>query len=244
MSQEGLTIDELARLAGSNVRNVRLYQERGLLPRPVKQGRTARYGSAHLERLQLVRDLLSRGYSLAAIRELLEAWEGSGLDGLCTTLGFKDETHPSVPTEEPRRLSSEELQTALPGANAKDIKRAIEIGLLEPDGDGFITPSPTLFDTATQAVADGIPIATILEAEADLRSSMERLAERFIALFVDHFFRNMGHGGPRRETRTDTMQRYLVLSTKAVESEFARAIQKAMESAPASGPPIDGEGSR
>jgi DNA-binding transcriptional MerR regulator len=244
VSQEGLTIDELARLAGSNVRNVRLYQERGLLPRPVKQGRTVRYGGDHLERLQLVRDLLSRGYSLAAIRELLEAWEGSGLDGLCATLGFKDEMRPSVPTEEPRHLSTEELQAALPGANADDINHAVEIGLLEPDGDGFITRSPTLFDTATQAVADGIPIATVLEAAVDLRSSMERLAERFIALFVDHFFRNMGHTGPPNETLTDTMQRYLVLSTKVVESEFARAIQKVMESVPASGPWVDGEGSR
>ena len=239
MSQEGFTIDELARLAGSNVRNVRLYQERGLLPRPVKQGRTVRYGPAHLERVELVRDLLSRGYPLAAIRELLDAWEGRGLEGLCDTLGFKEEVHPQVNVEEPRELSIEDLNRAFPRAGPGEIDRAIEIGLLERTGDGFLTRSPTLLDATAELVSDGVPISAVLEAAGDLRLSMEGLAQRFVALFVNHFFlgaANSGRSGEPLMNITSMMQRYVVLGSNAVEAEFARAIQQAMESAPTTPP--------
>jgi len=236
VSQEGFTIDELARLAGSNVRNVRLYQERGLLPRPVKQGRTVRYGPAHLERLELVRDLLSRGYPLAAIRELLDAWEGRGLEGLCDTLGFKEEVYPQAKVEEPRELSAEDLNRVFPSAGSEDIDRAIEIGLLERAGDGFVTRSPTLLDASAELVSDGVPISTALESAGDLRVSMEDLAHRFVAMFVNHFFLGVGNSTRSEEALTNisaTMERYLVLASNAVEAEFARAIQKAIASAPA-----------
>jgi len=45
------TIDELAREAGSTVRNVRAYQDRNILPPPEKRGRTGIYTDVHLARL-------------------------------------------------------------------------------------------------------------------------------------------------------------------------------------------------
>ncbi|MGZ6833811.1 MAG: MerR family transcriptional regulator, partial [Mycobacteriaceae bacterium] len=63
-------IDDLARLAGTTVRNVRVYQDRGLLPGPRKQGRTGWYSESHLARLKLIGRLLDRGYTFATIGEL------------------------------------------------------------------------------------------------------------------------------------------------------------------------------
>ncbi|HLI02098.1 MAG TPA: MerR family transcriptional regulator [Acidimicrobiales bacterium] len=68
-------IDELAGLAGTAVRNVRAYQDRGLLPPPRRQGRIALYDQAHLTRLRLIGGLLARGYTLTNIAELVAAWE-------------------------------------------------------------------------------------------------------------------------------------------------------------------------
>ena len=68
-----MTIDELAHRAGETTRNVRAYQARGLLPRPRLAGRTGVYDSRHLERLATIRRLQRRGFSLAAITELLAA---------------------------------------------------------------------------------------------------------------------------------------------------------------------------
>ena len=73
------TIDELARVAGTTVRNVRAYQDKGILPPPERRGRTGIYTDSHLARLRVIGQLLSRGYSISNIGELIEAWE-SGQD--------------------------------------------------------------------------------------------------------------------------------------------------------------------
>lgn len=70
-----LTVDQLARLAGTTTRNIRAFQTLGLLPRPTMDGRTGRYGQDHLDRLRSVLRLQRSGFSLAALTTLFEAWE-------------------------------------------------------------------------------------------------------------------------------------------------------------------------
>ena len=78
-----LTVDALARQAGTTTRTVRAYQTKGLLPPPRKIGRIAYYGPEHLARLKLIERLLARGFLLSAIGDLLRASEqGSGLAGV------------------------------------------------------------------------------------------------------------------------------------------------------------------
>ena len=66
-------IEELAEDSGTTVRNIRVYQERGLLPPPVRRGRTAFYGPDHKRRLAQILRLLDRGYTFATIEELFTA---------------------------------------------------------------------------------------------------------------------------------------------------------------------------
>jgi len=74
----GVTVDELARRAGTTGRNVRALQTQGLLPKPQIVGRTGFYGPEHLDRLRTVLRLQHEGFSLASIAALYTAWE-SGL---------------------------------------------------------------------------------------------------------------------------------------------------------------------
>src|SRR5699024_12778904 len=80
-------IDELARLAETTVRNVRVYQDRGLLAPPRREGRVGLYSEAHLARLRLIGHLLRRGYTFANIGELFRVWERGG--ELSDILGFE-----------------------------------------------------------------------------------------------------------------------------------------------------------
>ena len=66
-------VEELADEVGTTVRNIRVYQERGLLPAPDRRGRAAYYGPEHKRRLLLILRLLDRGYTFATIEELLIA---------------------------------------------------------------------------------------------------------------------------------------------------------------------------
>jgi DNA-binding transcriptional MerR regulator len=75
-------IDDLAQRAGVAVDTIRYYQREGLLPTGERAGRSVRYGSQHLERLERIRALQSRRFSLAAIRALLDNNAPGALEGL------------------------------------------------------------------------------------------------------------------------------------------------------------------
>ena len=62
-----VTLDELTKRVGVSVRNVRFYTSKGLVPPPVRRGRSGYYGKDHVARLELVRELQSHGFTLAAI---------------------------------------------------------------------------------------------------------------------------------------------------------------------------------
>ncbi|RMH52478.1 MAG: MerR family transcriptional regulator [Alphaproteobacteria bacterium] len=68
-----LTIGALAKRTGTKVQTIRYYEQIGLMPEP---GRTAggqrRYGEAELDRLSFIRHARQLGFSLDAIRELLD----------------------------------------------------------------------------------------------------------------------------------------------------------------------------
>ena len=67
-----LTLDELTERVGMSVRNVRFYTSRGLVPPPIRRGRSGFYGPDHVARLELVRELQGHGFTLAAIEKYVE----------------------------------------------------------------------------------------------------------------------------------------------------------------------------
>ncbi len=80
-------IDDLARRADVTVDTVRYYQREGLLPGGQRAGRVKLYGPAHLERLERIRDLQRRGFSLAAIGALLTRDRDHLVDGIFADRG-------------------------------------------------------------------------------------------------------------------------------------------------------------
>jgi DNA-binding transcriptional MerR regulator len=68
----GWRIDDLAHRAGLTVDTIRYYQREGLLSPGRRAGRTNLYFGEHLERLERIKELQHRRFSLAAIRALLE----------------------------------------------------------------------------------------------------------------------------------------------------------------------------
>ncbi len=86
-----LTVDELARAAGTTTRQVRALQTQGLLPHPHLVGRTGYYDDDHLDRLRAVLRLQADGFSLASLASLLRAWEANLTLG--AVLGLRAPVH-------------------------------------------------------------------------------------------------------------------------------------------------------
>lgn len=64
---ELLSLDDLTEQVGVSVRNVRFYTSRGLVPPPIRRGRSGFYSADHVARLELVKALQGHGFTLAAI---------------------------------------------------------------------------------------------------------------------------------------------------------------------------------
>src|SRR5688572_29001550 len=80
ITQDGLLkIGDFARLAGTNLRTLRYYEEIGLLvPAARSQGGFRYYRGTDLNRLNMVRDLQELGLHLDRIRELMSTREELG----------------------------------------------------------------------------------------------------------------------------------------------------------------------
>jgi DNA-binding transcriptional MerR regulator len=71
-----LSIGELARRTATKVQTIRYYEQIGLLPEPDRNsGNQRRYGGASLQRLAFVRHGRELGFSLEAIRDLIQLSE-------------------------------------------------------------------------------------------------------------------------------------------------------------------------
>jgi DNA-binding transcriptional MerR regulator len=64
-----ISLEELTERVGISVRNIRFYTTRGLLPPPIRRGRSGYYSPDHIARLELVKELQAHGFTLAAIEK-------------------------------------------------------------------------------------------------------------------------------------------------------------------------------
>ena len=68
--RELLTLDELTDRVGMSVRNIRFYTTKGLVPPPIRRGRSGYYSPDHVARLELVQELQAHGFTLVGDREV------------------------------------------------------------------------------------------------------------------------------------------------------------------------------
>jgi DNA-binding transcriptional MerR regulator len=221
-----MTIDELARAAGTTVRNVRVYQDRGLLPPPVRRGRIGLYGPDHLRRLRLVLRMLGRGYPLAAIRELVDAWEEQR--DLGSVLGLEEAITAPYQAEGPRRLSGDEFR-ALLGGDEVAAARAVETGLARLDGDDVVIGNPRFFDLGLELLAEGFPPRAMVDVAAGITAAMDQVARLAVSFVNDHLWRDFveaGMPGADAERVAAVIQRMRPRAQAAADAALAEAMER------------------
>ncbi|RDL10024.1 MerR-like DNA binding protein [Streptomyces sp. HB202] len=224
-------IEGLANASGATVRTIRAYQDRGLLPTPERRGRANVYREAHLARLRQIADLLDRGYTLASIKELLEAWDaGRGLGGV---LGLVAEVQGPWTDEEADRITRTELDATFGGAQDDEaIAEAVALGVLERvpgRDDEFLVPSPQELAVAVELHAAGVPLTAISAHLRELRGQVEHIASRFLEFTTEHVFaRYLGHRPPTDSDAAEAasmVRRLRPLAQQTVDAELARAMR-------------------
>jgi len=178
-------IDELARLAATTVRNVRVYQDRGLLAPPRRDGRVGIYTDAHLARLRLIGQLLRRGYTFANIGEMLAVWERGG--DLAEVLDLESAVGRPWSDEIAGHVTAERLRESFGAEDtAENRARAVALGILEPDGGRYRVPSPRLLSAGAEMVAAGMTLSAVLDLAERLRGHVDAVARDMAATVAGH----------------------------------------------------------
>ena len=175
------TIDELARRSVLPTRTLREYRRLGLLPPPHRRGRIGVYDDEHLRRLQLIARLQQRGYSLAGIGDLLDAWHaGVSLDAILDDPGLD---------EAAQSFTRDGLIEHAPWLGSDDLfDRATDAGLITEVAGRWFVRAPSLLSLLGDAVAAGVPPHTALHAARELRVGAAIQAQALGAIFLEHLW--------------------------------------------------------
>lgn len=214
-----LTIDALATASGVSVRTTRYYATLGLLPPPERRGRMAYYGPRHVERLALVRELQSHGFSLAVIESYVKRIPASATaEHLALQRAVLTSWAPSVL----EHLDRAELEaSAGRRLSDSDIDLLVRNGVLERDDKHFV-PHPG-FEMGVELLDLDLPVDGIVEAGDAIAKHMNALADELSDIMRRKVIE------PHRESGDaphpdGTMERLRTLTMQAVVSGFQRAV--------------------
>lgn len=232
VTEDRLTIDELAQRTGMTVRNIRAHQSRGLLPPPEVQGRTGYYGPEHVTRIELVRELQADGFNLEAIRRLLE---GAG-DSSEELLRFTRAVKAPFEDEEPQVIDAADLARRWgDAADPRHAARAEKLGLIRSLGEGrFEELSPRLGRAGAELAALGVPPEAALDLTARLRRHADGVARAFVELFLTQVwkpFEQAGRPPERWPAVREALERLRPLAAESLVAIFQLAMSDAVEKA-------------
>src|SRR6202044_2982565 len=152
-------IDDLARLAGTTTRNIRVYRDRGLLPPPLRVGRIALFNDTHLTRLRLITSMLDRGYNISHVREMLSAWEDG--KNLGDVLGLESAIVGTWTTEKPETMPLADAERLVndPGA----FERLVALQLIRIDGTRATVTRPKLVEAFNEIRGYGVGLDRLID---------------------------------------------------------------------------------
>ena len=189
---EWRTIDELARVSGVTVRNIRAYQARGLLPPPQVRARTGYYGPGHEARLELIKELQGEGVKLDTIKKLLDTTGGSTEQ----VVHFIRRVRELFAAEQRQIVHVDELQERFGNDGAGLLRRALKLDMLREVGDNqYEEVSPRLMGVAQSMVEMGIPLTRSLDVVEQLRKHADGIAKIYVELFLGEVWRPFDDSG-------------------------------------------------
>lgn len=226
-------IEELARLGGTTTRNIRVYRDRGLLHPPLRVGRIALFNDTHLTRLRLITSMLDRGYNIAHVHEMLNAWEeGKNLGDM---LGLESAIAGSWATERPERLSVAEAQRLVDDDAA--FERLSGNGVIKLDDDGVhaTVVRPKLIEAFNEIRQYGVSTDKLIDIHEQVLPLTDQISAILVQAGVDHVIDRIKPGSslpPDTEVAEliTMLVRFRTQAVAAVSATLAFSIESTIES--------------
>lgn len=225
-------IDELAQLAGTTTRNIRVYRDRGLLHPPLRVGRIALFNDTHLTRLRLITSLLDRGYNIAHVHEMLSAWEqGKGVGEL---LGLESAIAGSWSTEKPERMSVAEAKRLVDDDPGFD--RMLGLGVIKLEDGEAIVVRPKLIEAFNEIRQYGVATDKLIGLHEQIAPLVDLISGLLVQAGIEEALHRINPGAalpPDTEIAEllTMLVRFRTQAVSAVSSTLAFSIESTIESA-------------
>lgn len=185
-------IDDLARLAGTTTRNIRVYRDRGLLPPPLRVGRIALFNDTHLTRLRLITSMLDRGYTIAHVREMLSAWEEG--KNLGDVLGLESAIVGTWATEKPEAMPLADARRLVDNPDAFD--RLVKLGVVRVDGSKATVTRPKLIKAFNEIRGYGVSLDKLIDLHEQIVPLVDQISEMLVRAGAEHVAGRIKPGEP------------------------------------------------
>lgn len=228
---EGRTyrIDDLAQASNVTVRNIRAYQERGLLHPPRREGRVAIFDDSHLSRLKIIASMLERGYTSGHITEMLGAWE-TGRD-LADVLGLEKALVPPRLEDAPVTMTLAEVRALT--VDKDSLQRYIDVGLVEIKGAKALVRRPELLRSFAEMRGFGMPTDALIKLHSEVSMAVDDIARALVNEAVrqvgDKFLDVTDPSDAQVGELVGTLTRFRELAMSAVVGTLAESMERTIE---------------
>ncbi len=218
-----LSLEELTERVGVSVRNVRFYTSRGLLPSPIRIGRSGFYSDDHVVRLELVQELQNHGFTLSAIeRFMARIPENASPETIALHRTLL------APIAEPAELVTPaelEVRAGRP-LSQNDVDVLEQFGAVMRNADGSYLVSGTLLTIALQLVQVGWPVrAAQLTAEV-FRNHGRAIAEELTEIFQQYAWPAMQESGAGHDEQREILQQLKPMTIAALVTAYEEAVDE------------------
>lgn len=216
-----LTLEELTDRVGMSVRNVRFYTSRGLVPPPIRMGRSGYYSEDHVVRLELVSELQSHGFTLSAIeRYLARIPEDASPEtvALHRTL--------IAPSLEPSEVVDGDELERRAGRTLTDLDLHLleELGVLVRDSDGF-TVSGTHLTIGLAVIDAGFPLEAARATREVYKRHGREIAEELTEIFRTQVRPALDESGTDHDALREVLQRINAMSIAALVTAYQESVE-------------------
>jgi DNA-binding transcriptional MerR regulator len=219
-----MTLDELTRRVGMSVRNVRFYTTKGLVPPPIRRGRSGYYSLDHLSRLELVRELQAHGFTLSAIEKYVARIP---LDASPETIALQRTLLAPWMAELPETLSRRELdRRAGRRLSEDDLDTLNALGIVFRTKQGKYQVAIAHLSVGVALLDLGMPLDAALAAQDIFTEHGRKIAEELTELFRTKVWPAYKEGGASPEQLRELVERFKPVSVQALVTAYESAVNE------------------
>jgi len=222
--RELLTLDELTTRVGMSVRNVRFYTTKGLVPPPIRRGRSGYYSPDHVARLELVQELQGHGFTLAAIERYVA---GIPTDATPEDIALHRTMLAPWQSERPVEMSRTELQKRCGRALSEDdLSTLAALGIVARARRGRYQVALSQLSVGLGLLDLGFPTEAALAAADVYAAHGRQIAEELYEVFRTMVWPVYRESGISPERLQGVVERLKPLSVASLVSAYESAMDE------------------